>query len=63
MLFGLWILAGSILLLIVFPAGYRSLIEMFMPKEPEGSLIGWRLAGLAGGAIGVVFIYAGVLAL
>jgi uncharacterized protein YjeT (DUF2065 family) len=49
--------------LIAFPATYRSLIEGLTPEEPEGNLIGWRLAGLAGVAIGVIFIYAGVLAL
>ncbi len=63
MFFGLWILGGSLLLLIPFPAAYRSLVEGFTPEEPEGNLIGWRLLGLAGVAIGVIFIYAGVLAL
>ncbi len=65
MFVGLWILGWSLLLLIAFPAGYRSLVEGLglAPQEPEGSLIGWRLAGLAGVAIGVIFIYAGVLAL
>jgi uncharacterized protein YjeT (DUF2065 family) len=63
MFLGLWILGASSLLLIAFPATYRSHIEGLTPEEPEGNLIGWRLAGLAGVAIGVIFIYAGVLAL
>ena len=63
MFVGLWILGASLLLLIAFPAGYRALVEGLAPQETEGSLIGWRLAGLAGVAIGVIFIYAGVLAL
>jgi hypothetical protein len=63
MFLGFWILGGSLLLLIVFPAAYRSLIEGFMPQEPEGRLIGWRLTGLAGVAIGVILIIAGMRAL
>ena len=63
MFVGLWILGWDFLLFIAFPAGYRSLIEGLVPQEPEGSLIGWRLVGLASVAIGVIFIYAGALAL
>lgn len=63
MFVGVWIVGASLLLLIVFPSAYRSLVERFLPQEPEGRLIGWRIAGLVGVAIGAIFIYAGVLAL
>ena len=63
MFVGMWVLGGSLLLLVVFPAAYRSLVVGLSPRDPEGSLIGWRLAGLAGAAIGVAFVIAGVRAL
>ncbi len=55
--------AGSTLLLVLFPGAYRALASEFLPSDPSGRLVGWRVRGLVGVTVGVLFIYFGVLAL
>ena len=50
------------------PAGevrdrYRALAAKFLPSEPSGRLVGWRIRGLVGVIVGVLLIYFGMLAL
>ena len=60
---GLAFIAASTLLLVLFPGAYRALASQFLPSEPSGRLVGWRIRGLVGAIVGVLLIYFGVLAL
>ena len=62
-LLGLGISVGETLGLVMFPAAYRGLASVFVPPEPSGNLIGWRMIGLGGVVVGALFVYFGVLAL
>ena len=59
-----WVfVAGSTLLLVLFPGAYRALAREFLPSDPSGRLVGWRIKGLIGVIVGALFIYFGALAL
>ncbi len=60
---GLASVAGSTLLLVLFPGAYRALAGVFLPSDSSGRLVGWRIHGLVGVIVGVLLIYFGVLAL
>ena len=60
---GLAFVAGTTLLLVLFPGAYRALAREFLPSDPSGRLVGWRIRGLVGVAVGVLLIYFGELAL
>ena len=63
LLVGLGTVAMCALLLVPFPGAFRALADEIMPSDPSGSLIGWRLVGLAVVLASAVLIYLGVLAL
>ena len=56
-------IAGSTLLLVLFPGAYRALARELLPSDPGGRLVGWRVRGLFGVIVGALFIYFGALAL
>ena len=62
-IFGWLIIAISAPLLVLFPAGYRFLADLFMPDDVDGDLAGWRILGILGAAVGLAFIFAGASAL
>ena len=55
--------AGSTLLLVLFPGAYRAVAREFLPSDPCGRLVGCRIRGLVGVAVGALFVYFGALAL
>ena len=59
-----WAIVGvSTLLLLVFPAVYRAIVESMLPSEADADPTGLRILGLAGVIIGGLLIYFGALAL
>jgi hypothetical protein len=59
-----WALVGtSTMVLLLFPAAYRSIAEAVLPSDKDEDLPGWRLLGLLGVVLGGLLIYSGVLAL
>ena len=59
-----WAFVGtSTLLLMLFPGAYRAIAREFLPSDPGGRLVAWRLRGLIGVLVGSLFIYFGALAL
>ena len=63
MFFGWWVIGGALLLLVIFPSVYIAMLEAMLPSEPTTDFFGWRVLGLFGVAIGVLFVYFGMLAL
>ena len=49
--------------LVLFPGAYRALVNAIVPSDASGSLILWRMAGLAGLILSVLLIYFGARAL
>ena len=49
--------------LVLFPGTYRALVNAIVPSDASGSLILWRMAGLAGLILSVLLIYFGARAL
>ncbi len=62
-LMGWWILVVGTMLLILFPAMYRELAGAFVSIDDGEELLGWRMIGLFGMAIGYLFIIYGEQAL
>ena len=50
-------------LCVTFPGAFRALVKAFLPSDLGGSLIGWRIVGLAAVGAGVVLGYYGALVL
>ncbi len=63
LVFGLVAAGFATVALVVFPAFFRGLAEVFVPSEPTGRLTGWRILGLAQVIVSWLFIYFGALAL
>ena len=63
MVIGWIITAMALFLLVIFPKVYMTICEAFLPSETITDFAGWRLLGLMGVAIGILFVYFGVLAL
>jgi len=59
---GIGVLAVSALTWL-FPNGYREFADALLPSVETANLTKWRILGLAGVIVGVMFIYVGVLAL
>ena len=57
---GIFIVAVTIPMLVVFPRAYMDLAAMFLPAEDDSDFVGWRLLGLVGVVIGGAFILAGL---
>ncbi len=49
--------------LVLFPGAYRALVNAIVPSDASGSLIFWRMAGLAGLILSLLLIYFGARAL
>lgn len=60
---GLGIVTVCALWLLPFPDAYRALANEILPSDRSGSLIGWRIVGLAVVFAGALLIYFGALAL
>ena len=63
LIFGFFILIAAVPWLVFFPRTYIEFCSAFLPPEPGSSLVGWRVVGLLGMAIGAALIYFGALAL
>lgn len=63
LIFGLFILFAIVGWLWAFPRSYMEFCGAFLPHDENSSMVGWRVLGLLGVAIGLVFIYYGWLAL
>ena len=50
-------------LVLLFPDVYLAIVKAMLPSDATASLIGWRMAGLAGVVAGGVLVYFGALAL
>jgi Mn2+/Fe2+ NRAMP family transporter len=57
--FGIFMLLIAVPLLLIAPHVHMNIAEGFLPEQPVGLLVGWRLLGLLGATIGFVLIWAG----
>ena len=64
LIFGIFILALTILALLIFPRTYMSIAESVLPpEESDSNLFGWRLLGVVSVIIGGVIFAVGIDAL
>ena len=59
---GFFVLFGAFWL-ILHPRSYKALAEVFLPGDPGGSLLGWRVAGGVGVLVGAALVIFGWRAL
>ena len=62
-IFGIAIVVFVIPMLVLVPAIYMDLAQSLLPDALNGTLLGWRIAGLVGLLVGVALVLAGVDAL
>jgi hypothetical protein len=63
LVFGIFILMITILVLVIFPQAYMGLVESLMPKETDTNLFGWRLLGVVAVIVGTAIFNVGFNAL